>query len=105
MATRIQAAGTSLALAAVSVLLAACSGTDAAVPEVDPSELPTGVLSLPPFDQGKRYATLDAGRYRIELNDTLSFDVDLPQDTYAHSDGAFITSGEVILRVTDQGYT
>jgi hypothetical protein len=118
MATRFQAAGTSLAFAAASVLLAACSETaaDADKPAggappssgsatTEEDELPAGVLALPGPDAGKDFATLDAGRYRVPLGDSLSFDVDLPQETYAHSGGAFLASGEVVLHVTPAGET
>jgi hypothetical protein len=114
MATRFQAAGTSLAFAAAIVLLAACSetaaDTDKPADDVSPSSgsattavLPAGVLALPGPDAGKDFATLDAGRYRVPLGDTLSFDVDLPQETFAHRGGALLASGEVVLHVTPAG--
>ena len=48
------------------------------------------MLPLPAPEAGGEFVTLDAGRYQVALNDTLAFEVDLPQDTYAHSDGLYL---------------
>lgn len=66
----------------------------------DESPLPDGSLALPANDAGEGFATLDAGRYRVPLNGTLAFEVDLAAKTYSHSDGFYLASGEIILNVT-----
>lgn len=96
------------AFAAAGTLLAACSNDGAdnsdktvvGSPTPEISMLPDGVRALPANDPDQTYATLDAGRYRVPLNDTLAFEVDLPAKTYAHSDGFYLASGEIILNVT-----
>ena len=47
-----------------------------------------------------------AGRYRVPLNDTLAFDVDVADRTSAHDDGIFLASGDIILKteVAGEGY-
>ena len=67
--------------------------------------LPDGVLPLPGPDPGVEYATL-LGRYRVPLNDTLAFDVDVADRTSAHDDGIFLASGDIILKteVAGEGY-
>jgi hypothetical protein len=119
MSRRIQTLRTPLALAAVGILLAACSEnaadandkagsapsssaeeSSAPTAEVD---LPDGVLALPDDDPGEDFASLDAGRYRIALDDTLAFDVDVPDKTYSHSDGLFLSTGPVVLKTEIAG--
>jgi hypothetical protein len=73
-------------------------------PAGDPSsDLPDGVLALPDDDPGEDFASLDAGRYRIALDDTLAFDVDVPDKTYSHSDGLFLSTGPVVLKTEIAG--
>ena len=68
--------------------------------------LPDGVLALPESDAGADFATLAAGRYRVPLSDTVSFDVDLPSESYAHDGGLFIATGGVVLKtvIADEEY-
>lgn len=113
---------TSIALAAVTALLGACSGNDADASDKtdDPGssasstadesstpteqvDLPDGVQALPERDPGADFATLAAGRYRIPLDDTLAFDVDVPAETYAHSDGLYLSHGPVVLKTEVAG--
>ncbi len=112
---------TSIAVAAVGVLLAGCSDdasgnddkaderpspssqspTDEASTEESPTaeaELPDGVLPLPAPDEGEEYATLAPGRYRVPLDEGLSFDVDLPEKTFAYDDGLFLSTGPIVLK-------
>jgi hypothetical protein len=115
---------TAVALAAVTALLGACSDngadddtkadpapssspaagdTSAPAEEVD---LPDGVLPLPGSDPGADAVRLEAGRYRVPLDESLSFDVDVPDQTYAHDDGLFLASGPVVLKteLADETY-
>jgi hypothetical protein len=111
---------TSLALAAVGILLGACGanseakGTTAEVP-VSPSSdstqpeqssatagavaLPDGVLALPATPEGEEPAPVDAGRYHVPLSHHLAFEVDLPQGTTSNSDGLYLQSSPNILKV------
>lgn len=78
---------------------------------VQPAKDPTGHVTDPPesardlpaADAGVDYATLARARYRIPLGDGLAFDVDVPDDTYAHDDGLFLASGSVVLKVEIAG--
>lgn len=128
MSRRIQTLRTPLALAAVGILLAACSenaadandkagsapsssattADEGSAPEessapTEEVDLPDGVLALPDDDPGEDFASLDAGRYRIALDDTLAFDVDVPDKTYSHSDGLFLSTGPVVLKTEIAG--
>lgn len=107
---------TSVALAAATALLGACSDTDAdddkaaaapssttTIPATSTPALPTGVTALPDADAGADYATLAAGRYRIPLGDTLAFDVDVPSESYAHDGGLFVATGPVVLKTEIAG--
>lgn len=105
-------------LAAIGVGLGVANDPDDAdlQPAEDPSPstvtpteetvLPDGVAALPAPDPGEDVATLDAGRYRVTLSDTLSFDVDVPRDTYAHNEGLYLATGVVVLKteVAGQAY-
>jgi hypothetical protein len=114
---------TSVALAAVTALLGACSESSAeddkadkapssspTTPETsaptDEVDLPDGVLALPEPDLGADHATLDAGRYRVPLSDTLAFDVDVSGPTYAHDDGLFLATGPIVIKteIAGEGY-
>ena len=114
---------TSVALAAVTALLAACSENDTDNPDnadnpgnaetsrsssqaptdessapIEPAVLPEGVLALPARNPGESAVTLDTGRYRVPLDDTLAFDIDVPGPTYAHDDGVFLATGPVVVK-------
>jgi hypothetical protein len=60
--------------------------------------LPDGVLALPERGPGEDSVTLAAGRYRIPLDDSLAFDVDLPAGTSAHDDGLFLATDSFIVK-------
>lgn len=106
---------TPIALAAVSILLTACSDTEAdtngkadesPASTSSPTEgiaLPDGVLPLPEPDEGEEPAPLDAGRYHVPLSDSLAVEVDLPQNTTAHNDGLYLELEGSILKVEDAG--
>jgi hypothetical protein len=121
----------SVALAAVTALLGACSEssadddaadqapsssstraddrtdeTSASAEETDDAEeadLPDGVVTLPVPGPGEDHPTLRAGRYRVPLSDTLAFDVDVPDETNAHDDGLFLATGSVVLKTEIAG--
>lgn len=76
--------------------------TEATEP-TDEGALPEGVVALPAPDVGEDSATLEAGRYRIPLSDTLAFEIEVPDETYAHDDGLFIATGPVILKTEVAG--
>jgi hypothetical protein len=111
---------TSVALAAVTALLGACSESSAeddkadkapssspTTPETsaptDEVDLPDGVLALPEPDLGADHATLDAGRYRVALDATLAFDVDVADGTSAHDGGLFLSTGAIIIKTEIAG--
>lgn len=103
---------TSVALAAATALLGACSDTDAdddkaaaapssttTTPATSPSpELPDGVLALPERAAGETSVDVAAGRYRVPLDDALAFDVTLPEGTTAHDDGLFLATKSFVLK-------
>ena len=109
---------TSVAVAAVTALLGACADSSAdtddkaddrpssstSAPEDEASVvLPEGVVALPAADTDADFATLDTGRYRVPLDETLSFDVDVPGPTYAHDGGTFLASGPVVVKTEIAG--
>jgi hypothetical protein len=51
--------------------------------------LPDGVLPLPRPSDGEEFAVLDAGRYQVPISDTLAYEIELPQGTYAY-DGKYL---------------
>ncbi len=68
-------------------------------PAQDPSDsvsspgqvvLPAGVLALPEPDGDEDAVVLEAGRYRVPLSETLSFDVDVPPGTEASNGGLYL---------------
>jgi len=61
-------------------------------------ELPDGVRLLPPHRDGEEAPVLDAGRYRVPLDDELAFDVDLPDGSHAEGDGLYLALGTVLLK-------
>jgi len=113
---------TSVALAAVTALLGACSEssadpddkaderlstssptpTDESSVPTEETELPDGVLPLPASDGGEA-ASLGAGRYRIPLTDTLAFEVDVPDNTSAHDNGTFLATADFVLKTEAAG--
>lgn len=111
----VTASGTLALLAAVGIGIGLTNDDDGTIhqPVKDPTEsvtpsteevtLPDGVLPLPEADPGKEYATLDAGRFRVPLDDTLAFEVDAPATSYAHEDGLFIATGRSILKTEVAG--
>src|SRR5215207_9160535 len=64
------------------------SGAVSVTTEEDP--LPDGVLRLPEPGANGESGSLDAGRYHVPLSGTLALEVDLPEDTIAHSDGLYL---------------
>ncbi|WP_182481193.1 hypothetical protein [Nocardioides immobilis] len=119
---------TSVALAAVTALLGACSesGADSvdkadespssasateesSVPTDDSSaptddvDLPDGVLALPEREPGESSVSLPGGRYHVPLNDTLAFEVDVPADSTAHDDGLFIATEDFVVKTEVAG--
>ena len=125
MARRTRILRTPIALAAVGILMAACadnggdasdeagdvSSSQSAGPNpteegstaIDDVGLPEGVLALPEPDAGEESVILEAGRYRVPLSDTLSFEVDLPEKTEANGDGLYLVTGDAILKVETAG--
>lgn len=67
-------------------------------PTEGPTDLPGEVSALPGYDPGKDFATLAAGRYRVPLDDDLAFEVEVPDESYAHSDGLYLSNGPVVLK-------
>ncbi|HWJ82869.1 MAG TPA: hypothetical protein VNS55_11585 [Nocardioides sp.] len=109
MTRRLRAVRTPIAVAAVAVLAAACSETDAD-PVTETADSPSaasapadGVQALPGPDPGADSATLAAGRYRVPLGDDLAFEVDVPDDTSAHDGGLFLATGSVVLKTEVAG--
>jgi hypothetical protein len=81
-------------------------------PAQDPSDsvstpgnvaLPAGVLALPEPDGEEDAVVLEAGRYRVPLSDTLSFDVDVPPGTEANNGGLYLAVEEIVLKVEAAG--
>lgn len=72
-------------------------------PVQDPVETHTGepraVLPLPGAEPGQTSFQVSAGRYRVPLDGTLAFDVDLPDDTSVHDDGVFLATESFVLKV------
>lgn len=104
---------TSVALAAATALLGACSDSDAdddkpaatpststtpTSPATTPAALPDGVLALPERGAGEDSVDLAAGRYRVALDDALAFEVTLPAGTHAHDDGLFLATESFVLK-------
>jgi hypothetical protein len=113
---------TPLALAAVGILLAACSDGDADATDTaddgpssrtpaaeessaptEENTLPAGVLPLPAPAPDAESATLVAGRYRVPLGDTLAFDIDLPEGTVAYDDGLFLATEDFVVKTEVAG--
>ncbi|HWJ82871.1 MAG TPA: hypothetical protein VNS55_11595 [Nocardioides sp.] len=98
-----------LVLLGGGVGLASVGGTDRdnVQPVQDPTgrltDAPGGVLPLPAPDPGSNVATVDAGRYRVPLDDGLAFEVDLPDHTSAHDGGLFLASGSIVLKTEVAG--
>ncbi|KRC54878.1 hypothetical protein ASE19_05325 [Nocardioides sp. Root79] len=68
-------------------------------PTRSPSDLPEGVHALPAAPAGEDFVDVPAGRYRIDLGEDISYDVDLPDGSSAHDDGLFLSSAAVVLKV------
>ena len=116
-----------IALVAIATLLAGCADDDAgpsgknadagssqetdptpaegSSPSVQQVALPAGVLALPDPGAGEDSVSLEAGRYRLSLGDTLSFDVDLPAGTEANNGGLYLVADDTILKVEPAGET
>lgn len=118
---------TSVALSAVTALLGACSedgadadtkadkssssaptddgspATDASTAPAGTVDLPDGVLPLPEPGAGGTSVELSPGRYRIPLDGSLAFDIDLPGPTTAHDDGLFLATDSYILKTEIAG--
>jgi hypothetical protein len=65
--------------------------------------LPAGVLALPESDGVEDAVVLEAGRYRVPLSDTLSFDVDVPPGTEANNGGLYLAVEETVLKIEAAG--
>jgi hypothetical protein len=55
----------------------------------DEDSLPDGVLPLPQPSGGDDFAVLPAGRYQVPISDTLAYEIELPEGTYAY-DGKYL---------------
>lgn len=97
-----------IALAAVGALLAGCSedtadaqgdardtGSDSSSSPAAASPRPAGVKALP--EKGAD-SVLDAGRYRVPLNDNLAYEIDLPQGTLTDGDPLYIQADKTIIK-------
>ncbi|HWJ66651.1 MAG TPA: hypothetical protein VNT31_08235 [Nocardioides sp.] len=68
-------------------------------PAGDPTPSQTdGTSALPLPGAAGDPVILAAGRYRIPLDNSLSFEVDLPDDTSAHDRGLFLATKEFVLK-------
>jgi hypothetical protein len=121
---------TPIAVAAASLLLAACSETAAsddtgAAADPDSSgssgsagssgssdagpaatstlPLPDGVHPLQPPDADGDPVPLVAGRYQVLLSDTLALEIDLAEGTLANEDGLYLDSKDGIIKVEAAG--
>jgi hypothetical protein len=70
----------------------------AEAPPTSPPAAPGGALPLPAHERGEDSVSLSAARYRIPLDDTLAFDVDVPAGTSAHDDGLFLATDSYIVK-------
>jgi hypothetical protein len=61
------------------------------------------VLPLPERAPGESSVDLAGGRYRVPLDDTLAFEVDVPVGTTAHDDGLFIATKFFVLKTEVAG--
>jgi hypothetical protein len=70
------------------------------------SRLPDGVQDLPPAGPGSDVDGIDAGRYRIPLDDGLAFDIDLAGTSTAHEGGLFLSTGRIVIKteIAGEGY-
>ena len=68
--------------------------------------LPEGVNALPTPNADDESITIEPGRYRIALGDSLAFDVELPVETSANGDGLYLAYRSTILKVetADEDY-
>ncbi|HWJ08596.1 MAG TPA: hypothetical protein VNS46_04425 [Nocardioides sp.] len=73
-----------------------------AEPAEDPTETrtvePATVSALPEATPGATSVDVPAGRYRVPLDDGLSFDIDLPARTTAHDGGVFLATEDFIVK-------
>lgn len=78
--------------------------TDRPLQPVAPSsDLPDDVRALPAADPGTGAAALDAGRYRIPLDDALALDIDVADETSSHEDGLFLSTGRIVIKAEVAG--
>ena len=69
---------------------AANTSTEASPSAQDEADtLPDGVLPLPQPSDGEDFAVLPAGRYQVPISDTLAYEIELPEGTYAY-DGKYL---------------
>lgn len=101
---------TTVGLTALTALLVACSddaddsrAQDSPDSSTAAADLPDGITALPGPDSGEDFATLSAGRYRVPLGESLSFDLTVPDDSYAHDNGLFIAHGSVVVKTEIAG--
>ncbi|RHW27924.1 hypothetical protein D0Z08_06460 [Nocardioides immobilis] len=80
---------------------------DTLQPAEDPTptitDTPEDALPLPGRPPGADQVSVDAGRYRIPLSDTLAFEVDLPDETSAHDDGLFLATEDFVVKTEVAG--
>lgn len=71
-------------------------------PTKDPTQThtvePVRVSALPDATPGETSVDVPAGRYRVPIDDGLSFDIDLPDHTTAHDGGVFLATDEFIVK-------
>lgn len=101
--TRIAAVTGALALVAGAAVGIGLTRDDPGPPEPvhDPApvvELPGGVRLLPDPADGEDVTTLEAGRYRVPLDDVLAIEVDLPDGSHVEGDGLYLSSPTFLLK-------
>lgn len=69
---------------------------------VEPAGPPRGVVddvrALPEAPSGRQLGPLEAGRYRVPLDDALSYDIELPQGTRPREGGLYFEIGREVLK-------
>jgi hypothetical protein len=96
---------------ALGAWMANKSDDGAIQPIKDPSDrstsdqvaLPDGVLPLPEADASDEAVTTEPGRYRVALDKTRAFDVELPVGTSVNSDGLYMSYKDTLLKVETAG--
>ncbi len=73
------------------------------VPSPGQETLPAGVIALPELEDADEVIALPAGRYRVALGETLSYDVDVPSGTEANNRGLYLAIHGAVLKVEAAG--